>query len=149
MEKEPNENIHHQNNNRHGEKLRDAKKKTTQKPIKIKYISSPIICEASNASEFRAIVQRRTGQDDHHHRSLAIPIPTTISTTNIALPAQGFEDHGQSDLRHHYYEHGRSRTGTTSSSTCVPESYGSWFSGDFSESFLGYLNDTDHQDKRS
>jgi hypothetical protein len=32
-------------------------------PIKIKYISSPVFVNASNAYEFRAIVQELTGQN--------------------------------------------------------------------------------------
>ena len=54
--------------------------KAQKKPIKIKYISSPMMVQAKNASEFRAIVQQLTGKnsnldhDDHedqlyHHVS--------------------------------------------------------------------------------
>lgn len=39
--------------------------KTKKKPIKIKYISSPMMVRASNASEFRAIVQELTGQNSN------------------------------------------------------------------------------------
>ena len=41
------------------QKLNKAKKK----PIKIKYISSPMMVHAKNASEFRAIVQQLTGKN--------------------------------------------------------------------------------------
>lgn len=34
-----------------------------KKPMKIKYISSPMMVKASSASEFRAIVQQHTGQN--------------------------------------------------------------------------------------
>lgn len=34
-----------------------------KKPINIKYIASPMMVKASNASEFRAIVQQHTGQN--------------------------------------------------------------------------------------
>ncbi|KAF9660954.1 hypothetical protein SADUNF_Sadunf19G0017500 [Salix dunnii] len=40
--------------------------KSTQnkrKPVKIKYISSPTMVKATNATEFRAIVQELTGKD--------------------------------------------------------------------------------------
>ncbi|TXG66003.1 hypothetical protein EZV62_007278 [Acer yangbiense] len=34
-------------------------------PIKVTYISSPMMVKASNASEFRAIVQQLTGKNSH------------------------------------------------------------------------------------
>jgi hypothetical protein len=34
-----------------------------KEPVKIKYISSPVFVKASNASEFRAIVQELTGKN--------------------------------------------------------------------------------------
>ncbi|KAF8017792.1 hypothetical protein BT93_H2863 [Corymbia citriodora subsp. variegata] len=34
-----------------------------KKPLKIRYISSPVMVKASNPSEFRAIVQELTGKD--------------------------------------------------------------------------------------
>ncbi|KAL3728021.1 hypothetical protein ACJRO7_032724 [Eucalyptus globulus] len=36
-----------------------------KKPLKIRYISSPVMVKASNASEFRAIVQELTGKDSN------------------------------------------------------------------------------------
>ncbi|XP_038877668.1 sigma factor binding protein 1, chloroplastic-like [Benincasa hispida] len=36
------------------------------KPIKVKYISSPMMVKANNESEFRAIVQKLTGQHSPH-----------------------------------------------------------------------------------
>ncbi|KAL4341674.1 hypothetical protein GQ457_08G005340 [Hibiscus cannabinus] len=44
----------------------DKTKRTTKpkkNPIKIKYISSPMMVKASNEAEFRAIVQQLTGQN--------------------------------------------------------------------------------------
>ncbi|KAA0063579.1 VQ motif-containing protein [Cucumis melo var. makuwa] len=37
------------------------------KPIKVKYISSPMMVKANNESEFRAIVQKLTGQHSPDH----------------------------------------------------------------------------------
>ncbi|CAL5365091.1 unnamed protein product [Camellia sinensis] len=37
--------------------------KSKKKPIKVTYISSPMMVRANNASEFRAIVQELTGQN--------------------------------------------------------------------------------------
>jgi hypothetical protein len=37
--------------------------KNKREPIKIKYISSPTMVKATNATEFRAIVQELTGKD--------------------------------------------------------------------------------------
>ncbi|PQP93278.1 hypothetical protein Pyn_22804 [Prunus yedoensis var. nudiflora] len=42
-----------------------SKKPTKAKAPMIKYISSPMMVQASNASEFRAIVQQLTGQDSN------------------------------------------------------------------------------------
>ncbi|KGN60779.1 hypothetical protein Csa_019238 [Cucumis sativus] len=39
--------------------------KVQRKPIKVKYISSPMMIKASNALEFRAIVQQLTGFDSN------------------------------------------------------------------------------------
>lgn len=40
----------------------DKSKKPKKIPIKVKYISSPMMVKAGNAEEFRAIVQQLTGQ---------------------------------------------------------------------------------------
>ncbi|CAK9187642.1 unnamed protein product [Ilex paraguariensis] len=37
----------------------------SEEGIKVKYISSPVMVKANNASEFRAIVQELTGQNSH------------------------------------------------------------------------------------
>ncbi|CAI9091438.1 OLC1v1026473C1 [Oldenlandia corymbosa var. corymbosa] len=45
--------------------------KQSKEPLKVKYISSPVMVNAKNASEFKAIVQELTGKDpidDHHHQ---------------------------------------------------------------------------------
>lgn len=41
-------------------------RKSSKEPIKVKYISSPVLVNAKNASEFRAIVQELTGKDPPH-----------------------------------------------------------------------------------
>ncbi|KAG6586326.1 Sigma factor binding protein 1, chloroplastic, partial [Cucurbita argyrosperma subsp. sororia] len=56
------------------EKLEASNYRATManKPIKVKYISSPMMVKASNEFEFRAIVQKLTGQhsaDDAFDRS--------------------------------------------------------------------------------
>ncbi|XP_039063993.1 uncharacterized protein LOC120208953 [Hibiscus syriacus] len=60
-------------------KLRDPGCDKTQKPtkpkknpIKIRYISSPVMVKACNEAEFRAVVQQLTGQnsDIREHRSI-------------------------------------------------------------------------------
>ena len=47
------------------EQLKRGQKSTQnkRKPVKIKYISSPTMVKATNATEFRAIVQELTGKD--------------------------------------------------------------------------------------
>lgn len=45
----------------------------SKEPLKVKYISSPVMVNAKSAAEFKAIVQELTGKDSnddsHHHRS--------------------------------------------------------------------------------
>ena len=53
--------------------------KGKKKPIKIKYISSPMMVRANNASEFRAIVQELTGQN---------------SNVSDDIPSEDFAGHG-------------------------------------------------------
>ncbi|KAG2696671.1 hypothetical protein I3843_07G068400 [Carya illinoinensis] len=40
-----------------------SKVKGSEPPMKIKYISSPLLVKANNATEFRAIVQELTGKN--------------------------------------------------------------------------------------
>lgn len=54
--------------------------KVKKNPIKIKYISSPMMVKASNAAEFRAIVQELTGQNSDIGEPTAT---TTVPTTTI------------------------------------------------------------------
>lgn len=53
--------------------------KSSKEPIKVKYISSPVLVNAKNASEFRSIVQELTGkdppQDDGGRRKVEQPKP--------------------------------------------------------------------------
>ncbi|KAF3452324.1 hypothetical protein FNV43_RR02757 [Rhamnella rubrinervis] len=65
----------HYNEHLMGKKPREAKKK----PIKIKYISSPMMVHANSASEFRAIVQELTGQNSNIIES---SISSTINSHN-------------------------------------------------------------------
>lgn len=47
-------------------------KKPSKEPLKVKYISSPVLVNAKNPTEFKAIVQELTGKDSsegHHQRS--------------------------------------------------------------------------------
>ncbi|KAL6146802.1 hypothetical protein ACLB2K_057479 [Fragaria x ananassa] len=50
----------HENRQQRTERRKRSKAET---PIRIKYISSPMMVQANNASEFRAIVQELTGQN--------------------------------------------------------------------------------------
>uniref|UniRef100_A0A0A0LFF9 VQ domain-containing protein n=1 Tax=Cucumis sativus TaxID=3659 RepID=A0A0A0LFF9_CUCSA len=57
--------------NFHHKKVSQVSNKATidhqNKPIKVKYISSPMMVKANNESEFRAIVQKLTGQHSPDH----------------------------------------------------------------------------------
>ncbi|CAK9314842.1 unnamed protein product [Citrullus colocynthis] len=71
------ENLKSLPNNPDHQKITQIPNKPTidqNKPIKVKYISSPMMVKANNESEFRAIVQKLTGQhsspDDAFHQSL-------------------------------------------------------------------------------
>ena len=56
--------------------------KVKREPMKIKYISSPLLVKASNASEFRAIVQELTGQNSEDRS----PHDSDSMVTNRAQP---------------------------------------------------------------
>ncbi|XP_021282108.1 uncharacterized protein LOC110414990 [Herrania umbratica] len=58
--------------------------KAKKNPIKIKYISSPMMVKASNADEFRAIVQELTG------RNSDVGEPSNVPTT---LPEEANQVH--------------------------------------------------------
>lgn len=62
------------NSNQSNPHLRLSQKQPTKlakkKPIKIKYISSPMMVRANNATEFRAIVQELTGRNSNIGDSL-------------------------------------------------------------------------------
>lgn len=57
--------------------------KVKREPMKIKYISSPMLVKARNASEFRAIVQELTGQ---HSEDRSDPHQSYTMITNHAEP---------------------------------------------------------------
>lgn len=56
------EQLRNHKNQQRAERQKRSKAKT---PIRIKYISSPMMVQANNASEFRAIVQELTGQNSN------------------------------------------------------------------------------------
>ncbi|KAG6599333.1 hypothetical protein SDJN03_09111, partial [Cucurbita argyrosperma subsp. sororia] len=60
--------------------------KVQRKPIKVKYISSPMMIKASNAHEFRAIVQQLTGFTSHSptRRSNHKPPPHAAQTPSTS-----------------------------------------------------------------
>ncbi|CAI0433983.1 unnamed protein product [Linum tenue] len=77
-----------------------AKASKKKEPLKITYISSPTLVKATNASEFRALVQEltgkdsRVGEDDHDEYSERYYSPVTPSpATTEASPASSVEDH--------------------------------------------------------
>lgn len=77
----------HYNEHLMGKKPREAKKK----PIKIKYISSPVMVQANNASEFRAIVQELTGLNSNIIESSSIhPHHDDQHTTTTAAAAHEY-----------------------------------------------------------
>ncbi|KAJ9540321.1 hypothetical protein OSB04_026827 [Centaurea solstitialis] len=56
------------------------------KSIKVKYISSPVMVEAKDASQFKEIVQHLTGQTPNFG-SYSRPSTTTTTTTTTAAAA--------------------------------------------------------------
>ncbi|CAI0433981.1 unnamed protein product [Linum tenue] len=70
-----------------------AKASKKKEPLKITYISSPTLVKATNASEFRALVQELTGKDsrvgEDDHDEYITPSPATTE----ASPASSVEDH--------------------------------------------------------
>ncbi|XP_057475901.1 sigma factor binding protein 1, chloroplastic-like [Actinidia eriantha] len=81
--------------------------KVKKKPIKVTYISSPVMVQANNASEFRAIVEELTGQNSDVSRfedaSMAFGndagpvLDPEISTTKTVL-SDGHEFEYLSDM---------------------------------------------------
>lgn len=57
------------------------------KSIKVKYISSPIMVEAKDASQFKQIVQHLTGQTPNFGVYSHPPTTTTATTTAAAAAA--------------------------------------------------------------
>ncbi|XVF31055.1 hypothetical protein REPUB_Repub16aG0112400 [Reevesia pubescens] len=63
--------------------------KVKKNPIKVKYISSPMMVKASNAAEFRAIVQELTGQySDIGGDPSNVPTTTTDEANQVYFPIQ-------------------------------------------------------------
>lgn len=95
---------------------RQKPNKAKKKPIKIKYISSPMMVQAKNASEFRAIVQELTGQnsnivdheDDQYDHDHISQYDTTTRLGKFEAPAPApaavscwFSTHGDQEADHH------------------------------------------------
>lgn len=59
-----------------------AMKKRSKAPIKIRYISNPVMVKASNAFEFRAIVQKLTGQGPQSIKTTGYCSSFSSTTTN-------------------------------------------------------------------
>ncbi|XVE89948.1 hypothetical protein DITRI_Ditri20bG0037200 [Diplodiscus trichospermus] len=57
-------------------------------PIKVRYISSPKIVKASNAAEFRAIVQELTGQDSDTGEPCNVPTAFPEQADHVHYPFQ-------------------------------------------------------------
>ncbi|KAL5835332.1 hypothetical protein ACOSQ4_014829 [Xanthoceras sorbifolium] len=85
-------------------KNQSAAIKMKKSPIKVTYISSPMMVKASNASEFRAIVQELTGKnsdvsDDHD----------VFPTTTLSNEEESVHHHHHHHHRHHQaFDQGRS-----------------------------------------
>lgn len=72
-----------------------------KKPMKIKYISSPMMVKASSASEFRAIVQQHTGQNPAGQKELRLTNAGRLRRRPIHksyLSSRSEEDKGFSDI---------------------------------------------------
>lgn len=69
--------------------------------MKVKYISSPVMVNAKNATEFKAIVQELTGKDsgdEHHHSSPG----AAGSRANISVSNQESYNYGVTNAKHSY-----------------------------------------------
>ncbi|XVF06360.1 hypothetical protein REPUB_Repub06bG0041400 [Reevesia pubescens] len=60
--------------------------KVKKNPIKITYISSPMMVTASNAAEFRAIVQELTGQTSNIREPDNVPTTIHDETNQVHFP---------------------------------------------------------------
>ncbi|KAK3200710.1 hypothetical protein Dsin_024125 [Dipteronia sinensis] len=82
--------VHYQNPSKNHQTSINKVKKT---PIKVTYISSPMMVKASNASEFRAIVQQLTGKNSHVPANDLDLVSTTSLLTN------------EEESNHHHHHH--------------------------------------------
>lgn len=85
---------HHFDHQGHNKSQRSGANKVKKNPLKVTYISSPMKVKASNASEFRAIVQELTGKNsevkDHDSDDAVFP---------LAEEAKVFSHNHESDHR--------------------------------------------------
>ncbi|KAL4576677.1 hypothetical protein LXL04_012775 [Taraxacum kok-saghyz] len=79
---------------------------TDTKGIKVKYISSPVMVEAKDASQFKKIVQHFTGQTPMERGFGIYSSPTTTTTTAAAVNTTtageatfGYYSYGLSDTK--------------------------------------------------
>ncbi|MBA0699683.1 hypothetical protein Goshw_000177 [Gossypium schwendimanii] len=72
----------------------DKSKKPKKIPVKVKYISSPMMVKASNAEEFRAIVQELTGQ----HSDMGEPVNVVTTNTKAKLDDRNLLDAYPDDM---------------------------------------------------
>ncbi|EXB93205.1 hypothetical protein L484_024544 [Morus notabilis] len=130
--------------------------KGKKKPIKIKYISSPMMVRANNASEFRAIVQELTGRnsnytdlyDDVHHDESLNRTTTIFSESDHDQPGwsqfsadyhpQGSDDHALVDDRDHDHHVGGKFSNPNVSLLGQIDELGLFWRSEVSESFNGF-----------
>lgn len=72
----------------------------SKEPMKVKYISSPVLVNAKNAAEFKAIVQELTGKDssDEHHHHGSSPAAAG-SRAHMSVPNQGPYNYGVTNAK--------------------------------------------------
>ncbi|KAK4850936.1 hypothetical protein QYF36_011181 [Acer negundo] len=69
--------------------------KVKKNPIKVTYISSPMMVKASNASEFRAIVQQLTGKNS---------LVPHADEHDLVYTATSLLTHGEESNHHHHHQ---------------------------------------------
>ncbi|KAK2637889.1 hypothetical protein Ddye_025684 [Dipteronia dyeriana] len=105
--------IHYQNPSKNHQ---TSSNKVKKNPIKVTYISSPMMVKASNASEFRAIVQQLTGKnshvpaDDHDLVSTTASLFTNEEESNHHPHHQALDHQGGENITAHHHQGGENIT---------------------------------------
>lgn len=113
--------------------------KTKKKPIKIKYISSPVLVQANNAFEFRAIVQEFTGKNSNSDRFPNQDYTNKMSSTTEEASRIFINEAPEEDTNiFQNHEIMNTTTSTVMTSTILPQFDEGYLWREVSDNFCGF-----------